>query len=97
VNFPELVRTCPTIAELKADAASIAQNEARPWYQAWLADSTIFAMAVRTAAETIGVPPATIRETVLTGCLDAYHIARRRRAKAEAAAAIGHRRRWATV
>jgi len=83
VNFPELVRTCPTIAELKAGAVSIAEHEARPWFTYWLADSTIFAMAIDAAAEALDVAPAEIREIALTGLLDAYHTARRRRAKRE--------------
>lgn len=83
MNFPELVRTCPTIAELKAGAVSIAEHEARPWFTYWLADSTIFAMAIDAAAEALDVAPAEIREIALTGLLDAYHTARRRRAKRE--------------
>jgi len=86
MTFQELVRTCPAIAQLKADAASIAQQERRPWYAAWLEDSTIFAMAIRAAAEKTGAPPAAIRGVVLTGLLDAYYTARRRRAKREAVA-----------
>ena len=84
MNFPELVRTCPTIAELKAGAVSVAEHEARPWYSYWLADSTIFAMAIDAAAEALDVAPAEIRDTALTGLLDAYFTARRRRAKREA-------------
>ena len=84
MNFPELVRACPSIAELKAGAVSIAEHEARPWFTYWLADSTIFAMAIDAAAEALDVAPAEIREIALTGLLDAYHTARRRRAKREA-------------
>ena len=86
ITFPELVRTCPTIAELKAGAVSIAEHEARPWYPAWFEGSSIFAHAIDAAAETIEAPPAAIREVALTGLLDTYHTAKRRRAKAEAAA-----------
>ena len=78
MNFLELVRTCPTIAELKAGAVSIAEHEARPWFTYWLADSTIFAMAIDAAAEALDVAPAEIRDTALTGLLDAYFTARRR-------------------
>ena len=81
INFPELVRTCPTIAELKAGAVSIAEHERRSWFPYWLADSTIFASAIRAAAETIGMEPAAIREVALTGLLDVYFTAKRRRAK----------------
>ena len=81
MNLPELCRSCPSIAEMKAAAVSVAQHESRSWYAAWLADSTIFASAIRTAAETIGMEPAAIRETVLAGLLDVYFTAKRRRAK----------------
>ena len=81
MDFCELVRTCPTIRQLKEDAASIAMHESRQWYPAWLEDSTIFHQAIRTAAEQIGTTPAAIRGEVLDGLLDVYHVARRRRAK----------------
>ena len=97
MNFPELCRSCPSIAELKADAASIAMNEARQWYPVWLAGSTIFAHAIDAAAEALDVPQHEIRGVVLTGLLDHYFTTKRRRAKAADAAAVGHRRRWATV
>ncbi len=99
MNFPELVRACPSIAELKAGAVSIAEHEARPWYPAWLEGSTIFAHAIDAAAETIGATPAAIWQVALTGLLDTYHTAKRRRAKAEAAAdrAGGQQRRKPTV
>ena len=86
ITFHELVRTCPTIAELKADAASIAQHEAHPWYAAWVEGSKVFREALDAAAGRIGTPPAAFRDVVLTGLLDAYWTSRRRRAKREAAA-----------
>ncbi len=86
MDFSELCRTCPAIAGLRADARSIAETEARPWYSAWLEDSTIFHQAIRTAAEQIGTTPAAIRGEVLDGLLDVYHVARRRRAKRQGAA-----------
>ncbi len=83
MTFPELVRACPAIAELKADAASIAQNERCQWYERWIRGSQIFLHAVADAAEIMRVPRDEIRQVVLTGLLDAYFTAKRRRAKRE--------------
>ena len=46
ITFNDLLRTCPTIASLRTDAASIAEHEAHQWYPAWIAGSTIFAQAI---------------------------------------------------
>jgi hypothetical protein len=86
MDFPDLCRRCPAIAELKADAASIALHEHHPWYEHWLAGSQIFARAVAAAAVALNVPAADVRDVALDGLLDTYWTARRRRAKREAAA-----------
>jgi hypothetical protein len=86
LTFSELARECPAIAELKADAASIAMLERWPWYEPWIGRSRIFATAVHQAAQQTGEDPADIRGEVLDGLLDTYAVARRRRAKRQGAA-----------
>ena len=86
LTFSELVRSCPAIAELKANAQSIAQNETRQWYANWLPGSLVFIEAVRDAAKALDMDDDRIRDVALTGLLDAYFTAKRRRAKREAAA-----------
>jgi len=81
LGFPDICRRCPEIAELKADAASIAIWERWPWYKCWIEHSRIFADALSAAGDKLGVSPDAIRRTVLTGILVAYHDAKYRRAK----------------
>ena len=99
MNFPELCRSCPSIAELKAAAVSVAQHEARPWFTAGLRIPPSLPLAIDAAAEAIGMRPAAIRETVLDW--STRHVPHRQaqRAKAEAAAdcAGGQQRRKPTV
>ena len=83
LTFHNLLK-CPAIAELKADAASIAELERWPWYEHWIDDSTIFHRAVRAAALALHAPEDSIRDVALTGLLDAYFTSKRRRAKREA-------------
>jgi hypothetical protein len=73
-----LLERSPELAELKADAASIAKLERWPWYELWLPTSTIFLRAVAAAAERVKHGRDSVREIALTGLLDAYHTAKRR-------------------
>ncbi len=82
LTFQRLLK-CPAIAELKADAASIAELERWPWYERWIRGSKVFGVAVRTAALALHAPEDSIRDVALTGLLDAYFTAKRRRAKRE--------------
>jgi hypothetical protein len=80
LTFNSLLQT-PSITQLRDDAQSIAMHERWPWYERWIERSRIFAVAIHAAAEALGVAPEEIRGPALTGLLDAYHVARRRRAK----------------
>ena len=79
MNFPELCRTCPSIAELKAAAVRVAQHESGHGFAYWLADSAILARpSTPRPGDRHGPQPS--GEVVLTGFL-MYLNARRRRAK----------------
>ena len=76
ITFPEICNLCPEVADLRDDAASVAEHERWPWYEMWLSGSTVFSVAVKAAAQRLGVDLDEIRDVVLVGLLDAYRTAK---------------------
>ena len=74
-----LLEDSPELAELKASAVSIAQNEKSPWFERWLFNSTSFQDAVTKAADRLHVPRQELRDVAYEGLLDAYRVAKRRK------------------
>jgi hypothetical protein len=78
VTWKILLEHCPELVELRAGAASIAENEARPWYERWLPTSAVFSVAVGKAALRLGTSPDDVRPVALAGLVDAYRVAKQR-------------------
>ena len=78
IDWRELIERCPELAELRADAASIAEQEQRPWYERWLPGSRIFREAIDRAAWRLGAPPEDVWSVALAGLVDAYRTAKER-------------------
>ena len=78
IEWHELIERSPELAELKAGAASVAEQERWPWYERWLPTSTILAIAVGKAAERLGVDRVEVRPVALAGLVDAYRTAKQR-------------------
>lgn len=81
MTFGDLVRSCPAIAELQADARSIAQHARWDWYEKWLPGTRIFHAAVRSASDRLTVDADVIRPVALAGLIDVYEVTKRRRAR----------------
>ena len=78
IAWSELIERSPELAGLKADAASIAEQERWPWYPLWLAGSTIFAKACQEAAARLGIPAHVVKAAAVAGLVDAYRTAKAR-------------------
>jgi hypothetical protein len=79
ITWKMLLEECPAFAELRDDAVSIAEHEARPWYEHWLPDSSIFLDACWQGYHRFGCTRLDdVRFVAAAGLVDAYRVAKAR-------------------